>query len=161
MKRNKYVFISVLLHGMLFVGLGVASGGEGSQKANSEHTEGNGGMGDQGKIITVELKADVEPSDVLAPEAPKAIKVKDECKRSFGGIGIIFSSEDYRNGYIAEVAPGYPAAVAGLQVGDHIKNIDGTDIKGEIGTPVTLQVERAGQLYLITLTRAKICVGDR
>lgn len=90
----------------------------------------------------------------------------------FGGIGA--SITEGKNGYVEVVAPlkGTPAERAGLLPGDMITKINGVDaagfttekavtlIRGEIGTPVTLEITRPGQSepFDVTIVRALIIV---
>lgn len=70
---------------------------------------------------------------------------------------------------VVEPIPNSPAAAAGIQSGDHILEIDGqptegmsveaasTLIRGEVGTRVTLRIDRNGEEILdLPLTRARI-----
>ncbi|MDW7661196.1 MAG: S41 family peptidase [Bacillota bacterium] len=90
----------------------------------------------------------------------------------FGGIGA--SITEGKNGYVEVVAPlkGTPAEKAGLLPGDMITKINGEDaagfttekavtlIRGEIGTPVTLEITRPGssEPFDVTIVRALIVV---
>jgi regulator of sigma E protease len=66
---------------------------------------------------------------------------------------------------IDEVTTGFPADRAGLQVGDKIVSVNGHDVqlwdqfvevvRGSVGAPVALQIERKGQLKQITITPEK------
>jgi hypothetical protein len=91
---------------------------------------------------------DKEASE-LAKRAPHA---GDECEHFYGGIGVI----DGVNG-VTEVYPGYPAANAGMEVGDLITS--GEPIRGEVGTPVTITVLRGLRLLTFNLIRDKICTA--
>lgn len=76
---------------------------------------------------------------------------KDKCRKWFGGIGITYDGI----ATITEVFKGYPAAKAGMQVGDYIWNI--SVITGDVDTPVTFSYSRAGHFHTVTMIRAKIC----
>jgi len=70
---------------------------------------------------------------------------------------------------VFEVAPGSPAAVAGLRRGDIVVGIGGEKVENKkqaaerlgkgitAGKPVSIDVERAGELLELTLTPVKIC----
>lgn len=72
------------------------------------------------------------------------------------------------------VAPiaGSPAEAAGIQAGDVVRAVDGasvegstmqeqiTKVRGEAGTPVTLTIERDGDVFDVTITRAEITMRE-
>lgn len=118
----------------------------------------------QVEIIDPPKKSDEEAQkkaeeDGLLAAAPH---LKDECPDFFGGIGI---TESYvPNGYndqargrivVMEVHHGYPAESAGILVGDELLN--STEIRGEIGSKVTVLVNRRGQMISFEISRDKIC----
>ncbi|WP_332875972.1 S41 family peptidase [Massilia sp. S19_KUP03_FR1] len=88
----------------------------------------------------------------------------------FVGLGIEISSSD--DGYVRIVEPieGAPAALAGIQAGDLVTNVDGVAVRGapvddavrrmrgEPGTQVTLTVLRSGHIAPLkfTITRSQI-----
>ena len=82
-------------------------------------------------------------------------KMKEEQNSSFFGIGVNILR--HRDGvYVQSAVDGTPAARAGLRYGDRIIEVDGQDsrnwdgdqvsrkVRGELGVPVTLKIERAG-----------------
>jgi carboxyl-terminal processing protease len=85
----------------------------------------------------------------------------------FSGIGVWLKLKG-ADLEIVSVLPSTPAKQAGLQRGDVVRTIDGTDvadldpdeavarIKGPEGTAVRLGIERAGELIELTLTRRSI-----
>ncbi len=90
-------------------------------------------------------------------------KLYEEQASEFYGIGV--SILQYRDGvYVQSVIPGTPADKAGLRFGDRFVNVEGKDatdwtsyevsqnVRGSRGTPVKLQVERAGQKDPIEFT---------
>ncbi len=93
-----------------------------------------------------------DPYTVFLPP-PEKKQFEDEIRGNFGGVGIELG---VKNAAIVVVAPlpGTPAARAGVLPGDRIVKIDGVDvtgwpveqavdkIRGEIGTTVTISVER-------------------
>ncbi len=98
----------------------------------------------------------------------------------YGGLGFYFSktykeyqdSKDLRTIYcvLNQIFPNTPASRGGLQAGDLITAIDGTDtaelsandcasmMKGDVGTPVTLTIMRNGGTFDVSMTREKISV---
>lgn len=83
---------------------------------------------------------------------------------TFGGIGVTLGSEDTSNGIvISKTLKGNGADMAGLKSNDRIVEVDGKEIKGmnmedavalirgEIGSSVTLKVEREGEPKPITV----------
>jgi len=88
---------------------------------------------------------------------------------TFGGIGIsIWTGSN--GAKIAGVMPSLPAESAGLQAGDLIVSINGTDLsavkpeeqtsylRGKVGTPVKLAVNRNGDLISVSTKRVGISV---
>jgi len=88
---------------------------------------------------------------------------------TFGGFGIsIWPSSN--GAKIAGVMPGLPADGAGLQVGDLIISVDGTDLsaispreqtdylRGKAGTSVSLVVNRNGDVFSVSTKRVGISV---
>ena len=82
-------------------------------------------------------------------------KLKEDQDSRFYGIGVTILG--HRDGvYIQSVVEGTPAAKLGLKYGDRIVEVDGKDarewsseqvsknVRGALGEPVTLKVERAG-----------------
>lgn len=78
-----------------------------------------------------------------------------ECEPHFGGIGI----EHTVWGQVGKVYQYYPGYDAGLKPGDEIVS-PMQDIKGAIGTSVTITYKRAGILNTVTVTRGRICTKD-
>ena len=88
---------------------------------------------------------------------------------TYEGVGIELDSRD---GKLVVVAPieGSPAAKAGVQAGDTILEIDGTDtstltiqeavqkIRGKAGTSIKLKLSRDSQVFDLTIARAKITI---
>jgi hypothetical protein len=74
----------------------------------------------------------------------------DKCKTFYGGIGVQSQVRE-----IEAVYRGYPAHLAGIKVGDLIVS-DGP-IRGEIGTPVTIVIQRGMRNITFHLIRDKIC----
>ena len=89
-------------------------------------------------------------------------KMKEEQNSSFFGIGVNILR--HRDGvYVQSAVDGTPAARAGLRYGDRIIEVDGQDsrnwdgnqvsgkVRGELGVPVTLKIERAGFAEPLTI----------
>ncbi len=80
---------------------------------------------------------------------------KADCPDSYGGIGVMTTSNGwYRE--ITEVPAGYPAALAGIKVGDLL--IDKTELLGKPGSVVQFAVDRKGEIIVFSITRAMVCV---
>lgn len=94
----------------------------------------------------VTAEGDLEALKKIAPHAG------DKCASFFGGIGIQESSFA-----IVTVYPGYPADRAGILPGDEVLSTN--EIRGEVGTPVTVVVIRNGVRIEFHLIRDKICTG--
>jgi carboxyl-terminal processing protease len=90
-------------------------------------------------------------------------KMKEEQNSSFFGIGVNILR--HRDGvYVQSAVSGTPAAKAGLRYGDRIIAVDGEDarewtgdqvsrkVRGELGRPVNLKIERAGAPEPLTVT---------
>lgn len=81
-------------------------------------------------------------------------------------VGAGLRTSPYRPWIVTELAPDGPAARAGVQAGDHILTVDGTDasslsggdlgrmLDGDDGSALTLSVERGGRQRDLALTRA-------
>lgn len=113
----------------------------------------------------------LDPHSVYLNE--KQLKEFDtETKGSFGGVGILLGQDDKSKRLkISYPLAGTPAYEAGVVAGDIITKIGDVDtlnmtteeatkhIKGELGTKVTLTIDRGGkELPPITLTRAAIAL---
>lgn len=88
---------------------------------------------------------------------------------SFGGIGAELRSENNRV-IISNTREGTPSQKIGLQENDAILKVDGEDmegksisyvvskVRGEVGTDVTLTIQRGTQELEVKITRAKIAI---
>jgi len=102
-----------------------------------------------------------DPYTVFMPPAENKIFTED-IKGNFGGVGMEISTKD---GILTVIAPlkGSPAEKAGVKSGDQIIKIDGKMsadisvgeavqlIRGEIGTPVNLSINREGEKELLDI----------
>lgn len=149
MKLGRAFFSSGVGHGLAFwLALGAPMGLKGC--GGSEETRE---ADTQAKIAPAANPVEVSLVDLAGtePAAPKG----QECKEWFGGIGIEWNLSD---GTIMRVYPGYPAARAGLVVGDRIP-AHGPEIRGEPGTRAVVRGRHAdGSDFTKVLVRAKICV---
>ncbi|MEN8247927.1 MAG: S41 family peptidase [Bacteroidota bacterium] len=89
----------------------------------------------------------------------------------YGGIGALITEID---GKVVITMPneGFPAHKAGIKIGDHITNINGTNtigksstevsklLKGTSGTDITIKVNRQGEEIEFNLKRAKIIIDN-
>jgi carboxyl-terminal processing protease len=119
----------------------------------------------------VNALGDTGHSRFLSPEMVKQLKQAEQNK--FEGIGV---EVQIKNGHLVVVAPiqGSPAQKAGLQPGDVILKVNGTNvtgmkldevtqrITGPAGSQVTLTVmsQGSGRTYSISLTRGRISIHE-
>ena len=93
----------------------------------------------------------------------------EQMNNAYVGVGItIAAAEDGSGLTVMEVTAGGPAEEAGVQVGDVMVSVDSTSIadmttaevrdlvRGEEGTSLTLTVQRGGETFDVTVTRATI-----
>ncbi len=105
-------------------------------------------------------------SRYLTPQEVK--KLKTTRKNSYVGIGVTVGYDE-KGLLIQKVSPGGPAETAGIQEGEIICAVDGTDfssenwdelmdlLRGEEGTSVTLEVlDQAGQVRTVEIARDKV-----
>ncbi len=127
---------------------------------------GDGGRsGDNSQIIPklakdepVEIEI-VKTDGFIQKKKPVVPHEKDSCKDFFGGIGIETRLQITHGGYsnaINKVYSNYPADISGLQVGDII--VSNNDIRGEVGTEVSLIILRDGANMQVKMIRDKICI---
>ncbi len=97
----------------------------------------------------------------------------EDIRQEFGGVGMYIET-DPRTKRLTVLAPmpGTPAFEAGLRSGDQIIEIDGQEtegksradaiklLRGPVGKPLKLQIERGNELLTKTLTRAIIPVAS-
>jgi hypothetical protein len=127
----------------------------------------------------VEVELINPPPPKTEPEPGQGIEMavefkKEECAtdnpkiKTYGGIGLQFApvmSKGPNNQMVATnplqfqvslVPKGYPADKAGIQPGDIIEG-DPLRFRGEIGSPITVQVIRNGRKMNFNMQRVKIC----
>lgn len=162
--KKRYFFISLLFHALILLHL--TTGGDGSSQGGSG-AEAGGGAPKHDEIIpkTVEIEmieASPDKGEVPLPKEPEP-KTLHECVDDhwYGGVGL---EENYWDGgRISRVFSGYPAEIAGVQVGDMIESVNGlpesgvNTIRGDPGTQVTLGLNRYGVRLSLTITRDRIC----
>ena len=116
------------------------------------------------------IKTILDPHTVVfGPKDYENLKVSMEGE--FGGVGITISLRDNILTVVSPLA-GTPAFNLGIRAGDRIRKIEGKDskgmtldeavsqLRGKVGTDVTIAIEREGvpELMDFTITRAKIVV---
>ena len=103
--------------------------------------------------------------------AEQTAAIKEEDSNQYVGIGVTYSVQEENLYEILSVTAGGPAEKVGMLPGDRVLNVDGTAVstledpndlvalvKGEIGTVVTITVDRAGEEMTFQLTRDTIVV---
>jgi predicted metalloprotease with PDZ domain len=97
--------------------------------------------------------AEHEPLQVTLLPAPKPDGTLP-CADSYFGIGF---TTRWGSGVVSSVAPGGPAEIAGLLVGDDVLNADDLQTWPRAGIRVALRVERNGRRMTLHATTARIC----
>lgn len=158
----------ILLMGLPSCGGGFGFPSPSAEKGKKEpqpHTEN-----DPKQILEVPKSIDVDSvteADINGyKETIKKKFKKRECPGEwYGGIGIQYN--DPRGGFsegkiIFNLVPdGYPAAKAGIEVGDQAMD-NMTDYRGEVGKEVTVNVRKPdGRLKNYTMLREKICLKEK
>lgn len=134
---------------------------EQEQQSAPEHQELNVQIVDPPSEKTSEIH--LSDGTEITKKAPHA---NDSCERFYGGIGVTQSAASYPMGpnnnivvcTVTEVHTGYPAYKAGIKEGDILLNFE--EVRGEIGTPVTVLTRRDGRQITYHLIRDKICIDD-
>lgn len=94
----------------------------------------------------------------------------DAISNSYSGIGVTMFVNDDGDAEIQDVTKDSPAEAAGIQIGDVIYAVDGknvrgigldvsTYVRGEIGTTVTVTVNRGGTTKTFTMTRKHLGIS--
>lgn len=154
---------SLLLAALFYQVHGSGDGeGVGKDKGRQQGDDKTGKIQPHADEGQLEDKREVEITLVSIPKQKPEVKVEGvkDCKgdRWYGGIGIM---SDFYTKKIEYVAPGYPAAKAGLRLGDIIMSDDSpTTIRGEVGSVLTITVVRNGEIITLDITRGKICLDD-
>jgi len=167
---HKYVLASAIAHALIFLSMspmhGCVTGSKGAamKMANGAQSGVKHVEHVTVDLITEEIKdkktdegktKDKKPG--LVTEPAKMVHENDDCKRWFGGIGITVTNLNALGVEILKVHHGYPAERAGLMAGDVIIHVSDREIRGEVGTEVTLTVLRSGAPIMFTMLRDKIC----
>lgn len=162
--RNS-IIISLLLHAVLFAVIAFQPEqvpGEGEEPPSEQQQATpealNVEIVDPPKLEDKEVAPPKDEESGDSMSAPSHLD--DQCAEFFGGIGITQSTPQNQYGFpieptVTEVHKGYPAEKAGIQVGDILMNSE--EIRGEIGTTVTVPVMRNGQIITFKIIRDKIC----
>lgn len=162
------LILSVIIHLWIFLAIALSEGSPNGHKSGRSHGTGSVAKNkfdgvavkniiskDKNVEISIINKSLVKAGPTikkLKPKKPKKKSVKKCPGKWFGGIGI---EEVF--GTIETVFPGYPADLAGLQVGDEIVHANQPQIIGTPGTVVILTIKRNGDLIEIPVTRGEIC----
>jgi hypothetical protein len=160
---------SALVHGLLIYCISTIAV---NLKMGDGDKEGGGGKGkyrgvnvedvlEKEKPVEVTMiDVQEEPKIALPKKQKKKLKNADlECPGNwYGGIGIQSKSHPLGE-EIEKVFSGYPADLAGLQVGDVITSVVGNEITGPPGTPVHMVIMRNGRFIKLTIIRGKVCYG--
>ncbi len=171
MKVKKAVRLSLLLHMsplLLLMHIPGCGGGSGKGKGGEKKPpteQGSQQPPQTPDILDVPKSIDVDTvteHDINGYK--KAIKKKFTPRKcpheSYGGIGIQYGLDRY---IITVVPSAYPAAKAGVEIGDELTD-DPADIekyRGEVGGEVTVNVRKPdGSLKNYTMLREKICLKD-
>lgn len=121
--------------------------------------------GEQIEIIPKDLP--VEISLIPMPGAGKKKSAhqpheKDKCEHFYGGIGVLHNPMDEQESTVLAAPEGYPAQLAGIKAGDVVVLPKIEEIKGPVGTQVTVTYKTIeGETKTVTLTRDKICVNTK
>ena len=99
----------------------------------------------------------------MAPDANRERQLRQRGQAGFSGIGVVLMPRDGRF-YVRDLIPGGPALGAGLRPLDRIARIDKVSIagmrvdqvagliRGPVGTPVSIGIERPGNADPLTIT---------
>jgi len=106
----------------------------------------------------------------MDPEEFKELRIDTTGELTGVGIQLSFDEETQLLTVVTPIEDG-PAAAAGVQASDHIVGIDGEDargmssaeavrlIRGPIGSPVTLTIERDGETFDLVIIRDRISIN--
>lgn len=165
LKRSFYFSFALHMIPLLLLIFLFHGGGKSDKKGDQEGGQQN--PQDFTSIIPMDKpKEDIEMSLVAPKEGDIVVKAQPTpepsatptpCNRWYGGIGIEYGRFD---GTVGKVPRGYPAAEAGIEVGDIVLPVDEPDIRGPVGTPVKVYVIRGDYRREMTLIRGKICEED-
>lgn len=129
-----------------------------NQKGDGEKDKNGQGSEQPIEIEVVELpkedKDAVEKDKDEKGDLPEEKKKNENCKYYYGGIGV---EVNYLSSKLTKVFKGYAAEKAGLEVGDLVESFTGEDIRGEVGTTISLRVTRGAEVLIVNVVREKIC----
>lgn len=175
MNARKAVRLSVLLHMsplILFAHIPGCGGGKTNAKEGSKpNSQSEMRESERQEILAKPKSVDVEnvtEADLNGYKKviKKRFKVRDCPGLSYGGIGIQFNYDLFNKlkMTINDVPAGYPAAKAGVEVGDELiddsENV--ADYCGEVGKEVTVAVKKPdGTIKNYVMLREKICLKSK
>lgn len=164
-KSLRLSFIGHILFMWLATGMpiGCAGGGEGSEAEKQEQAEEAAKQKEKTEQIADKDGPDeVEVTIVNRPVEKseeqiaweKAQEFIENCEPYFGGIGITHNGQ----GIVETAHKYYPAHTAGIRKGDRILNLG--DMRGPVGSEVTVRIVRDGQEMLFRFKRGRICLEE-
>lgn len=172
-RKNDSIFlgltVSLAIHALLAGALliahmgGSGNGGSGDEAKEQAKEEGKTDK-DESEIIPKEKKAPlqveiVENESGLTKKKPKPKHADDKCPDFFGGIGVQYSNIE--PGLVINVPSGYPAEDAGIRAGDRIIAPQLGQIRGEVGTEITVTYISSDGDHTVTMVRDKICIDKK
>ena len=164
MSLKRGLILSLLAHLLFAVPFIIPGCGSGEDNSKGKHkgSQEEQEILERAKKEHAKKNEPIEVSLINLPKPPKTPHSDQDCPGKFyGGVGIYTG---YVNGhyYITKAVKGYPAELAGFQRGDEILSPDQSQIRGEVGTPVTITVSSmVGFVLTATLIRDKICLEDK
>ena len=172
LKRGFLISLSIhlLLLGSLYLSTqfqsanssGNPSSNQGQQSSKSQPSPGptdqpnHSSNQEHGQIIPKEQDKPVEVEIVEGEGIGQAKHASARCRDFFGGIGIQYGPS--LSGVVAAVYIDYPAYDAGIRPDDVIVSPGLDEVKGEIGTKVTVTWQNASGRHTAVLIRDKICI---
>ena len=168
-KRSFQLSLAIHLLPILLLarGCGGMDGGNGDKDKGAGKEQGSKDkiaekmVKDKAKPKTIEVTL-VHLKHPKQPPKPKAKHADKECPsgKFYGGLGIYELGTTNGLTIVENAVKGYPGADIGLEFGDIILSPPQDQIKGEVGTEVTLIVKKNknGDIKTYRVIRDKICL---